>query len=161
MPLNMIKIAALIIISVALLVVVVLGGFSLASRKQVTVGLVNQQLRPCPDTPNCVCSEDKQHHAFIQALSYQGEVASAWQAARQAIIATDGKIVSEHPDYLHALYVTPLLRFRDDVELRLDRENRQIHIRSSSRTGRSDLGTNRKRVEHIRSSFGQILGAKH
>ena len=51
-----------------------------------------------------------------------------------------------------------MFRFVDDLECRLDAENRVIHVRSASRVGYSDLGVNRKRVERLRARFGQEVG---
>jgi uncharacterized protein (DUF1499 family) len=45
------------------------------------------------------------------------------------------------------------LRFVDDVEFLLVPAERVIHVRSASRVGYSDLGTNRKRVEALRAKF--------
>lgn len=54
---------------------------------------------------------------------------------------------------MHAVFVTRWLRFRDDVHFALDDERGVIHVRSASRVGHSDLGTNRRRVEAIRTAF--------
>ena len=43
--------------------------------------------------------------------------------------------------------------FVDDVEFFLDENANVIHVRSASRLGNSDLGTNRKRVEAIRAKL--------
>ena len=42
-----------------------------------------------------------------------------------------------------------------DLELRMDKENGLIHVRSGSRVGYSDIGANRRRVEDFRLRFGQ------
>ena len=55
--------------------------------------------------------------------------------------------------YLHVEFTTALLRFVDDVEFLLDPDKKLIHYRSASRIGRSDLGTNRRRMEMIRRAF--------
>jgi uncharacterized protein (DUF1499 family) len=47
------------------------------------------------------------------------------------------------------------MSFVDDVEFYLDDAAKQIHFRSSSRLGRSDLGVNRQRMEEIRRRFGE------
>ena len=132
---------------------VLLAALSVASRKQPELGLLDGQLRPCPATPNCVCSDGPEGDAFVEPLSYSASAEQAWQRMRQAIVAAGGAVVSEQDGYLHARFETPLLRFVDDVELRLDRDKRLIHIRSASRVGHSDLGANRKRVAHIRAVF--------
>ena len=48
---------------------------------------------------------------------------------------------------------TQLMRFRDDVQFRILEEAGVIHVRSSSRLGISDLGTNRRRIEMVRSQL--------
>jgi uncharacterized protein (DUF1499 family) len=39
------------------------------------------------------------------------------------------------------------------MEFMLDTDRRVIHVRSASRTGYSDLGVNRRRVERLREAF--------
>lgn len=126
---------------------------SLSSRKQPESGLVKGQLRACPATPNCVCSERNTDIAFIEPLIYNTSADEAWRLARQSVVEAGGVILSEHDGYFHASFVSPLMRYIDDVELRIDDENKVIHIRSASRTGHSDFGANRKRVSAIRKLF--------
>lgn len=139
----------------ALLVVlgVVLVVFSVASRKPPELGLVDGRLRSCPATPNCVCSDYPNNEAYIDPLGYAGTAEMAWARLERAIAETGGKVIAGEPGYLHAVYETPLFRFIDDVEFRLDEKQKVIHVRSASRVGRSDLGANRKRVASIRAAF--------
>lgn len=58
---------------------------------------------------------------------------------------------------MHVEFTTALMRFVDDVEFRLGEQARAIQIRSASRVGYSDLGTNRKRMEEIREMFVRRL----
>lgn len=146
----------LFIYFVAVLVIilgVVLIAFSIASRKQPELGLLNGQLQPCPVTPNCVCSEHRVDGAYIEPLSYTDTAAEAWAKIKRVISETEGMVLTEKADYLRIVYETPLLRYVDDVELRHDKNKQRIHIRSASRVGQSDLGANRKRVEKIRAAF--------
>ena len=55
--------------------------------------------------------------------------------------------------YIRATFTTFLFRFTDDVEFLFDDEKKLIHMRSASRVGYSDLGTNRRRCEAIRQGF--------
>lgn len=146
----------LFIYSIFILVIVfgiVLIAFSISSRKQPELGLVNGQLRPCPAIPNCVCSEYNSGASFITPFDFSTTTTDAWDDVKQAIAKTGGTVISDKDGYLHAEYQTPLLRYIDDVELRIDDNAKIIHIRSASRVGQSDLGTNRKRVEKIRKIF--------
>ena len=65
------------------------------------------------------------------------------------------KIKQQSPEYLYAVFTSKLMRFKDDVEVYLDHENKLIHFRSASRVGYSDLGVNRKRYK----AFVQALAA--
>ena len=61
------------------------------------------------------------------------------------------KLVEEDEMYLHYEFTSLLLRFVDDVEFLFDDESKTVHFRSASRTGYSDLGVNRQRMEQVRS----------
>lgn len=141
------------VIGIFVIIGLLLGVLSISSRKQPERGLLNGQLRPCPTTPNCVCSEQQVEGAFVEPLVYPTTAADAWRKIKQAIDETGGIVLTEQNGYLHARYVTPLMRYVDDVELRLDENKQLIHIRSASRVGHSDLGANRQRVGKIRSVF--------
>jgi len=138
------------LLGIAGLVVLLIALFP---RGEPRVGLVAGKLGPCPNTPNCVCSEGPHTPATIAPLKINDSADSAWQAAKQAALAAGGQIQAEQDGYLWLSFTTRWLRFVDDVELRLDAESGVIHVRSASRLGRSDFGVNRKRVEEIRHLF--------
>jgi uncharacterized protein (DUF1499 family) len=78
--------------------------------------------------------------------------AQAWAAAQEAVdLLPRTQRLTTSPSYLHAISRTRLLRFVDDLELRLDVEGRKIDVRSASRVGYGDLGVNRRRVERLRA----------
>jgi uncharacterized protein (DUF1499 family) len=57
---------------------------------------------------------------------------------------------------LHVVVTTPLLGYQDDVLIRLipvSTNRNQLYVRSSSRKGRGDLGTN---TRHILDLYNQI-----
>ena len=60
-------------------------------------------------------------------------------------------LVEETEVSLRYEFTSALLRFVDDVEFVFDEDHRTIHFRSASRTGYSDLGVNRRRMEDIRA----------
>lgn len=147
------KILLYIIIGLLIIISLYFISLSASSRKQPDLGLFNKQLRSCPTTPNCVSSEQSDVGVFVEPLTVKTTADNAWRNAKKAVVDNGGVIVSERNGYLHAEFVTPLLRYVDDVELRLDENKQAIHIRSASRVGRSDFGANRKRVEKIRREF--------
>ena len=108
-------------------------------------------LSPCPDRPNCVSSQSTDPAHAVVPLTYTSTTAQA--IAELKIILGQmkrAKIVTESPAYLHATFTSFLFRFVDDVEFAIDDTAKVIHIRSASRTGYSDMGVNRRRVEKIR-----------
>jgi uncharacterized protein (DUF1499 family) len=105
-------------------------------------------LPACGALPNCVNSElneDGKAIAPLQATALQWRQLKQWIASQQ-----DWTITTDTGDFVQAVVTTPLMRFRDDVQLRYAENVGLIHVRSSSRLGISDMGTNRKRVEMLR-----------
>lgn len=139
------------ILFLVLLISIILSSVS-CSRKPQT-GLSQNQLLPCPSTPNCVCSEYPGQSCFSEPLGFATLSDEAWQQVRKIIIAMGGRIVEDKNYYLHAEFTSRFFRFVDDLELRLDEKAKVIHFRSASRIGKSDLGVNRKRIDELRSLF--------
>ena len=87
-----------------------------------------------------------------------GDVANAWQQALTTIRGWKNTVIVEEDDgYLHCECSTAFWGFTDDVELHLRPDGSEsggiIAIRSASRLGYGDLGTNRRRVESIRTKL--------
>jgi len=125
---------------------------SCEARKIPEMGLVDGRLRPCPESPNCVCSE-YQGKPFVEPLYFDESGEQAWERAKRVLREIGGRIKIEENGYLRAVFTSKIFRFRDDVEMRLEADKRRIHVRSSSRIGYYDFGVNRKRVEKIRQAF--------
>jgi len=130
------------------------AGSVVVSWRRPELGLLDGRLRPCPETPNCVCSEQRPTDAgqFIEPLSIVSDRSDAWSRAVATVRRMPGaRVVTEAADYVHVEFITPWLRYVDDVELRRDDAAGVIHVRSASRVGRSDLGVNRARIEALRA----------
>lgn len=125
-----------------------------AGKKPTNLGVQNNRLAACPNTPNCVCSYDTDPVHKIEPLSYHSTATEAW-ADLKAILQKLPKttIVSETSNYLYAEFKSALMGFVDDVEFYVDEAAQVIQVRSASRLGKSDLGVNRKRIEAIRTEF--------
>ena len=119
------------------------------------VGLVGGALRPCPASPNCVSSEAPEGDpSRVGPLPIPEGMEPEEAFERLALLVSErASVRTRTPSYLHAVFTTRLLRFRDDFEARLDAGAGVIHVRSASRLGYSDLGANRRRVEAIRAAF--------
>ena len=116
-------------------------------------GVHNGRLAPCPRSPNCVGSDEADAHA-IAPLRIKVPAPEAWSALRKLLARTPRvTIVTAGEDYLHAEFVTAILRFTDDVEFHLRARDGVIAVRSASRVGYSDLGANRSRIERLRGEL--------
>ena len=118
------------------------------------LGLKNQLLSPCPGTPNCVSSQEKNSQHRIQPITFEGSLELNKERLRRVLNSMRGtRIITQDVVYWHVEFTTKLLRFIDDVELYFDGTQSLIHVRSASREGYWDLGVNRRRLETIRSKF--------
>jgi uncharacterized protein (DUF1499 family) len=112
------------------------------------------QLSACPDTPNCVSSQSSDTAHFIAPIPFSGPPGSALQRLKGVLAAEPRTVITvEQGSYLHAEARSLVFQFVDDIEFLLDTAQQLIHVRSASRSGYSDLGVNRRRVERIRKAF--------
>lgn len=109
-------------------------------------------LRSCPDKPNCVSTQATDEGHAIAPFFYTKARVEAKEALKAAIATLPRtKLVEEDESYLHYEFTSLLLRFVDDVEFLFDDITKTVHFRSASRTGYSDLGVNRTRMEQVRT----------
>ena len=106
-------------------------------------------LPKCGALPNCVNSQTGIGRSAIAPLQ---ATAGQWQELKQWLGKQDNWTIQvEAADFLQAVVKTPLMQFRDDVQLLYNPNTGLIQVRSSSRLGISDMGTNRRRVESLRA----------
>ena len=118
-----------------------------------TRGVVDGRFTPCPDSPNCVSSDDSTRHA-IPPLRLAESPSVVWPRVVAAIERMPRTTIVTHDStYLHAEVRSRVFRFGDDMELHLRSADRLIAIRSAARLGRWDLGVNRRRVERLRRTL--------
>ena len=119
-------------------------------------GLIDGKLRPCPNSPNCVCSEFTEVEHAIEPLVISSDPIEAWSRLLDILNELPRTTIVRQTDhYLQAVVRTRILRFEDVLEFRLDPAASRIQVRSASKVGYSDLGTNRRRVETIRKRFAR------
>lgn len=111
---------------------------------------MKDRLDACKEKPNCVSSMDTRDNYMVSPFTYSGD--SKVLTSRLIKIIQEmprTSIVVSSPNYLHVEFKSAIFRFIDDVEFLLDDEKKLLHMRSSSRTGYSDFGVNRKRLNAI------------
>ncbi|HEY0916952.1 MAG TPA: DUF1499 domain-containing protein [Solimonas sp.] len=117
---------------------------------------VDGELAPCK-AARCVSSLSRDPDYRIEPIAYEGSRESALLALLRIITAMPGtKIVLQTEDYIHVEFTSPVMRYRDDLELQFPRRDPVVHVRSSSRAGYYDFDNNRERVEQIRAEFNAV-----
>lgn len=113
-------------------------------------------LLDCPDTPNCVSSLAKNPKYRVEPFKLNKDLKTSWDMVQNTVGSLPRtKVVSADNNKIHAECRSMIFRFIDDLTLNLTPSNGIIHIRSASRTGYSDLGVNRRRVENLRKKLQQ------
>jgi len=153
--------------------------FMLISLEAMSVEIEQPLLPACPDKPNCVLSismdtavhtdsssssssssdSDSASDAYIEPFHYSGELELAKKLLIKSINELPrAEIIKQQGNYLHATFTSMVFRFVDDTEFLFVDSEKLIHVRSASRTGYSDFGVNRQRVEALRKSFDAKWG---
>ena len=129
---------------------------SLTGTRPTDLGPVEGRLRPCPPSPNAVCSDDpdESRRATPLLIVPGTEPVAAWSAALEAVATWPRtEIVTATDEYAHVECQSAIFGFVDDLELHLRPGEGMIAVRSASRLGHSDLGANRRRVERLRAAL--------
>ena len=144
------------LIVLAAVVILILISLAQKSHTPPKLGLKEGRFEPCRYSSNCVNSMARDESA-ITPIGVDGDALRTWSLMPGLITAMGGQIEQKGDHYLWATFRSRWLGFVDDVELSLDEDNKAIHVRSSSRVGRSDFQVNRKRVEQLRE---RVLSAR-
>lgn len=128
----------------------------LASPRPANLGVADGRLAPAPKSPNCVSTQaDDARHA-IAPIAFEGNPVAAFERLQSIVDSLPRtKRVTSTGTYLHYEFTSLICGYVDDVEFSLDPQKKQIHFRSASRLGYSDLGANRKRMEAIRKAYSR------
>lgn len=118
------------------------------------LGVSDGRLASCPESPNCVSSQASDEAHRIEPLPLKGSP-SQTQALLAKLLSDEprARLIEQDTHYLRAEFSSRVLRFVDDVEFLIGEQ--AVDVRSASRLGYSDLGVNRKRIEHLRHRLGE------
>jgi uncharacterized protein (DUF1499 family) len=134
-----------------------LFGVSMSAKPPSNLGVHNGRLTECPESPNCVASNDAAESQRMEAIVFSGSAAEATGKLKKTIQRTfsRAKLVDEDGGYLRYEFTSLIFRFVDDVEFLVDDGAKLIGFRSASRVGHSDLGANRRRMKKISQEFSK------
>ena len=122
------------------------------------LGLKNKLLAPCPESPNCVLSQQSDEKHRVQPIRYDVSLEVAKERLSQVILSLEkARLITQNGDYWHVEFTSRWFGFVDDVEFYFVESEPLIHLRSASRLGYSDYEVNRKRVEKIRFRFENLV----
>lgn len=105
----------------------------------------------CSNKPNCVSSIDERSEFKVDPFKFEDPVKGINQLVEKIKKMDRVKLKSfEEGKSAHFVFKTKLMRFKDDVYLEVNKELKQVDVKSESRFGYSDWGVNKDRVEAIR-----------
>ncbi|SUP43915.1 Uncharacterized protein conserved in bacteria [Vibrio furnissii] len=106
----------------------------------------------CGDKPNCVSTQDNREKFTLAPFILRPGV-TLEQIERVALTLPGAKTADKDGPYLRIECTTRILRFVDDLELKLTDDH--LLVRSESRVGYSDFGVNRRRAESLREKLAE------
>ena len=121
-----------------------------------TLGVTNGQLTAMPETPNAVSSQTDIASKYVEPLPMTGSMQQTKAKILQCLQEMgDNSVVSQNEDYIHAVFVTPVMQYHDDVEFYIDATAHLVQFRSASRVGKSDFGANKARYDTFKKLYLQ------
>ena len=138
----------------SVLLITTLPLLSCSDKPPSALGLSESRLKPCPSSPNCFSSDDRDSDHKIAPFQLAKPAGEVWPVVRELVSELPRtRITKETDDYLHAECRSFLFRFVDDLELHLRPAAGIIAIRSAARSGYTDFGVNRRRIESLRTAL--------
>ncbi|MEA5576118.1 DUF1499 domain-containing protein [Anabaena sp. UHCC 0451] len=121
------------------------------------LGIESGYLSPCPNSDNCVVSQNADAKHAIEPITYHLDRDTVRETLLKVLtVVPRTEVIEQTDNYIHALSKSRIFKFIDDVEFYLPTDESVIHIRSASRVGESDLGVNRRRMEQIRLALRDL-----
>ncbi len=115
---------------------------------------MERQLKPCPDSPNCVSTQSLQASKQREPIAFTGSAAAAKEKLKRIVEnMSRTELQEEDGNYLHYTFKTWPIPYVDDVEFLIDENENVIHYRSASRVGHSDLGVNSRRMKKVVAAY--------
>ncbi len=135
-----------------LIAIVFLGGC--ATKQPMDIGVVNGIFSACPETPNCINSQAENEAQKIDGFLLNTKHPSSWKRLVDMVDKIPrSKITHQTGNYIHAEISSALWGFIDDLQLYLTASDNHVAIKSAARSGYTDFGVNRKRLENLRQQL--------
>lgn len=134
----------------ALLIIINFGRIYYQNAQVPRLGVSNGQLQPVSNKPNNVSTQSDDPEKKVATLPAKATLADTMQALVNTVTSYGNvEIKKQTDDYLYVVFTTQLMKYHDDAEFWIDTAANEVHFRSASRAGVSDMGLNRKRYEKL------------
>jgi uncharacterized protein (DUF1499 family) len=145
------------LLTVLIISLIGLFGLSMTATRPANLGVHNGKLAKCPESPNCVSTYADSETHRMEPIEFVSDVNETVEIIEQTVANNfpRARLVEVDNGYLHYEFTSLIFRFVDDVEFLVDDRAKQIHFRSASRVGHSDLGANRRRMQKISEELKQ------
>lgn len=121
------------------------------------LGIHDSHLSGCPESPNCVVSQNGDETHAIAPIPYHTDLATARETLLKVLsVVPRTTIIQQTDNYIQAEAKSRIFGFIDDVEFYFPENEPVIQMRSASCVGESDLGVNRRRLEQIRLALQDL-----
>ncbi len=133
------------------------------NNRSVATGVIEHdgllRLGECPKSPNCVSSYPGSGYAELGPWRYDSVDRDTARTELISMLLEQPRvrILERRDDYVHALFVSRMFRFRDDVEFYLPPDEPLIHFRAASRLGKGDLGVHENRMRELHRHYSRRL----
>lgn len=127
------------------------------NKKPDTLGVINGQFYPLKDSPNGVSSQSSDPEKYVEPITYNDKSISVEIISDLIRKYKHAELISTNENYIHLVFKSDFFNFKDDVELYFDEEKKEIHFKSQSRIGYSDMGANRKRYKKFKNDYLQKI----
>jgi uncharacterized protein (DUF1499 family) len=126
----------------------------------------SRQANPIAYAGLYAAEQQKAAYPDIVPLDTAATAQSAYDAAIALIKKRRWQVINDRPPqpgrdgYIEAVARTPIMGFRDDVVVRIrpTRDGARVDVRSASRYGRHDFGTNAARVRALLEDIDDLAG---
>lgn len=145
----------------SLLILMPLGYLSLLSwlgRRPAELGVVDGKLAGrSPSKPNWVSSYAESAPHAMEPLHCDSSSPGETLDQLEQIIRTlpRATVVTRSDNYLHVEFQSQLFGFIDDVEFLVSSDGKTIQFTSAARSGHSDFGVNRQRMEFLQQALAK------
>lgn len=124
------------------------------SKPQVQLGMKGDVFHEIPSKPNCVSTQTSQNDKKIEPLPFKSSLEASKTAIKKSFESYGSiEIKEENTHYIYAVATTGTMKYHDDIEVYFDESKQEVHFRSASRAGYSDMGLNRQRFDAIAKAY--------